>query len=136
MIKAAIACIATFIAGLSVGAAAVSTGEPGVSALSAVPSSSAPATDVQVVTRTVSVPTTVTSAPRTQVQERVVPFLVAPKTITRTATATATAKPKTVMQVSYSSCAEVRAAGKAPINKGQPGYSSELDRDEDGTACE
>ena len=38
--------------------------------------------------------------------------------------------------VSYSSCSAVRAAGKAPLTKGQPGYSSNLDRDHDGVACE
>jgi len=36
----------------------------------------------------------------------------------------------------FKSCAEVRAAGKAPILKGQDGYRSGLDRDGDGTACE
>ena len=30
----------------------------------------------------------------------------------------------------------VRAAGKAPLYKGQPGYDSHLDRDGDGVACE
>ncbi|MDD6461363.1 MAG: excalibur calcium-binding domain-containing protein [Bifidobacteriaceae bacterium] len=38
--------------------------------------------------------------------------------------------------VTYSSCAAVRAAGKAPLYKGQPGYSEKLDRDNDGIACE
>lgn len=37
---------------------------------------------------------------------------------------------------SYANCAEVRAAGAAPINRGEPGYSSKLDRDGDGVACE
>ncbi|MGF2815786.1 excalibur calcium-binding domain-containing protein [Bacillus cereus] len=36
----------------------------------------------------------------------------------------------------YKNCAAVRAAGKAPLHKGQPGYSSHLDRDGDGIACE
>ena len=30
----------------------------------------------------------------------------------------------------------VRAAGKAPLYRGQPGYSAKLDRDKDGIACE
>jgi micrococcal nuclease len=38
--------------------------------------------------------------------------------------------------VSYGSCKEVKAAGKAPIHKGDPGYSTKLDRDGDGVACE
>lgn len=44
------------------------------------------------------------------------------------------AKPST--NVVYNSCAEVKAAGAAPIYKGQPGYSTKLDRDGDGVACE
>lgn len=38
--------------------------------------------------------------------------------------------------VSYGSCAEARAAGAAPIYAGQPGYSTKLDRDRDGIACD
>lgn len=37
---------------------------------------------------------------------------------------------------SFGSCAEARAAGAAPLYQGQPGYSSKLDRDHDGVACE
>lgn len=36
----------------------------------------------------------------------------------------------------YSSCREARAAGAAPIRRGAPGYSRNLDRDGDGIACE
>lgn len=36
----------------------------------------------------------------------------------------------------YANCTAVRAAGKAPIYAGQPGYSRKLDRDGDGVACE
>ena len=38
--------------------------------------------------------------------------------------------------VSYSGCSEVRAAGKAPLYAGQPGYRSSMDGDGDGIACE
>lgn len=38
--------------------------------------------------------------------------------------------------VYYSSCEEARAAGKAPIRAGEPGYRSELDDKGDGIACE
>ncbi|MFE1411499.1 excalibur calcium-binding domain-containing protein [Streptomyces sp. NPDC058746] len=38
--------------------------------------------------------------------------------------------------VSYSNCSAVRAAGKAPIHRGDPGYGRHLDRDGDGIACE
>jgi len=30
----------------------------------------------------------------------------------------------------------VRAAGAAPIRRGEPGYSAKLDRDNDGIACD
>ncbi|MGD9985502.1 excalibur calcium-binding domain-containing protein [Pseudonocardia sp.] len=36
----------------------------------------------------------------------------------------------------YKNCDAVRAAGKAPILRGQPGYASHLDRDNDGIGCE
>ncbi|MCI6772664.1 MAG: excalibur calcium-binding domain-containing protein, partial [Bifidobacterium pseudolongum] len=36
----------------------------------------------------------------------------------------------------YKNCTAVRAAGKAPLHQGEPGYSSKLDRDGDGIACE
>ncbi len=38
--------------------------------------------------------------------------------------------------VSFANCSEVKAAGAAPISRGEPGYSSKLDRDNDGIACE
>ncbi|GAA1659540.1 hypothetical protein GCM10009765_06120 [Fodinicola feengrottensis] len=38
--------------------------------------------------------------------------------------------------VYYQNCTAVRAAGKAPLYRGQPGYRSALDRDHDGIACE
>ncbi|WP_203568277.1 excalibur calcium-binding domain-containing protein [Aestuariimicrobium ganziense] len=44
-----------------------------------------------------------------------------------------TAAPKDVY---YKNCSEARAAGAAPIYRGQPGYASHLDRDNDGVACE
>jgi hypothetical protein len=39
-------------------------------------------------------------------------------------------------EVSYANCDAARAAGKAPLHLGDPGYSSKLDRDGDGTACD
>ena len=36
----------------------------------------------------------------------------------------------------YKNCKEARAAGVAPIYRGQPGYAKHLDRDGDGIACE
>lgn len=40
------------------------------------------------------------------------------------------------VQTYFRSCADVRAAGRAPILRGQDGYRSGLDRDGDGRACE
>ncbi|MEV6388455.1 excalibur calcium-binding domain-containing protein [Nocardia xishanensis] len=38
--------------------------------------------------------------------------------------------------VYYRNCAAAKAAGAAPLHRGEPGYRSELDRDGDGIACE
>nr|WP_281380979.1 excalibur calcium-binding domain-containing protein [Nocardioides panaciterrulae] len=36
----------------------------------------------------------------------------------------------------YASCDAARAAGAAPLHRGDPGYSTRLDGDGDGVACE
>ncbi|WP_206410004.1 excalibur calcium-binding domain-containing protein, partial [Lysobacter enzymogenes] len=36
----------------------------------------------------------------------------------------------------YPNCSAARAAGVAPLMRGDPGYSRRLDRDGDGRACE
>lgn len=38
--------------------------------------------------------------------------------------------------VTYSGCDEVRALGKDPIHRGEPGYRTTMDGDGDGVACE
>ncbi len=38
--------------------------------------------------------------------------------------------------VYYSGCNAVRAAGAAPLHRGEPGYRPEMDGDNDGIACE
>jgi hypothetical protein len=38
--------------------------------------------------------------------------------------------------VYYANCAAARAAGHAPLYRGEPGYRPGLDRDNDGIACE
>lgn len=52
---------------------------------------------------------------------------------TTAATAPATTKPAAVY---YANCAAARAAGAAPVHRGDPGYGSHLDRDNDGVGCE
>jgi endonuclease YncB( thermonuclease family) len=37
---------------------------------------------------------------------------------------------------SYANCTEARAAGAAPVYRGEPGYGAHLDRDGDGVGCE
>ncbi|WP_347342359.1 excalibur calcium-binding domain-containing protein [Brevundimonas albigilva] len=36
----------------------------------------------------------------------------------------------------YANCSEARAAGAAPVRRGDPGYGRHLDRDGDGIGCE
>lgn len=36
----------------------------------------------------------------------------------------------------FASCAAARAAGAAPVRRGEPGYGRHLDRDNDGVGCE
>lgn len=58
---------------------------------------------------------------------------------TSSGTNTGTYTPSTAQSggsVYYPNCDAVRAAGKAPLYRGQPGYSTKLDRDKDGIACE
>lgn len=59
---------------------------------------------------------------------------VAPAPVVPAPVAPAPAAPKT--EVSYASCAAAKAAGAAPIQSGQPGYSKKLDKDGDGIACD
>lgn len=55
-----------------------------------------------------------------------------------TAAPSPTVKPTATKEsnVYYNNCTEAKAAGAYNIQRGQPGYSSKLDRDNDGVACE
>ena len=58
---------------------------------------------------------------------------------TTSAPAAASAEPapsQTGDDVYYANCSEARAAGAAPMRRGEPGYRGGLDRDNDGVACE
>jgi hypothetical protein len=55
----------------------------------------------------------------------------------------ASASPQSAMRAAssesgreYANCAQARAAGAAPIRRGDPGYGRHLDRDGDGIGCE
>lgn len=91
-------------------------------------------------------PTPVTTQPITAPTE---PIVSSPEP-TRTATAPATKTQAPVRppaptetqpapadgEVYYANCAAAKAAGAAPLQQGDPGYRSGLDRDDDGVACE
>lgn len=36
----------------------------------------------------------------------------------------------------FANCTQARAAGAAPVHRGEPGYGPHLDRDNDGIGCE
>ncbi|MEU3340670.1 excalibur calcium-binding domain-containing protein [Streptomyces sp. NPDC006668] len=58
---------------------------------------------------------------------------------TPTVTITRTREPSSASPapyVYYKNCDAARAAGAAPLHRGDPGYRTELDRDGDGVACE
>lgn len=88
------------------------------------PADTAPVEDVLPFAPTTTVP--VTEPPTTATSRPVAP--------------TTTAKPATTVPATtgtyYGSCDEVRAAGAAPIRRGEPGYRPGLDRDNDGIACD
>ena len=46
------------------------------------------------------------------------------------------AQPARAGSVHYANCTEARAAGAAPVRRGDPGYGSHHDRDNDGVGCE
>ncbi|WP_338758118.1 excalibur calcium-binding domain-containing protein [Nocardia vulneris] len=82
------------------------------------------------VTTPAIVPSPVTPPPTTvAVPQRYVPPAPAPEPPT---TPSAPPAPSTY----YANCAVARAAGAAPLHRGEPGYRPGLDRDGDGVACE
>lgn len=86
---------------------------------------------------TTMAPTTqlVTTIPVTQATTTVTTPATTSAPATTPVTSPATTVPPTTA-VYYANCTAVRAAGNAPIYRGQPGYRSALDADNDGIACE
>ncbi|MBN9327583.1 MAG: hypothetical protein BGO38_17955 [Cellulomonas sp. 73-145] len=129
----AVALVAGVVAGASACKAddgpaggAVKTGAS-VSSSSAVRTPSATPTPVPTVTPTkVATSTPAPSEPAAPAPAASAPAPAAP----------APAAPAAPAEVYYKNCDAVRAAGKAPLYRGQPGYASNLDRDGDGIACE
>ncbi|MFF5963139.1 excalibur calcium-binding domain-containing protein [Streptomyces collinus] len=98
-------------------------------------------------TVTVTATTTATATPLAEEPEPA-PTVTATKTVRVTTTVTAqpagsggsddggSGDSGSSQNVYYGNCSEVRAAGAAPIHRGEPGYASHLDRDNDGVACD
>ncbi|WP_327635757.1 excalibur calcium-binding domain-containing protein [Kribbella sp. NBC_00482] len=112
-------------------------GTPSTSTTSPTSPSSTPPT-----TTTPTTPTTTTPAPTTPTPTTPSPSTPTPTPTATTAVPSATpssspsSTPSTTPAVVYRDCAEVRAAGKAPLYRGDPGYTPELDNNGDGIACE
>ena len=92
-------------------------------------------TTTTIVTTTTDAPTTTTVPPPTTAAPITTqaPPPPPPTAAPRPTTTEASAAPS---GTSYANCSEAKAAGAAPISRGEPGYSSKLDRDNDGIACE
>jgi hypothetical protein len=89
------------------------------------------------IVKTVPVPAPVVEAPVAPEPEQVAPA--APAPVVPEPAAPQPDPPAAVdpgPSVSYKNCTEARAAGVTPLYRGDPGYSSKLDRDGDGIACE
>ncbi|MEU0272359.1 excalibur calcium-binding domain-containing protein [Streptomyces sp. NPDC006307] len=99
-------------------------------------------------TATVTVTATPAAAPASAA-----PTVTATKTVTATATVTREAAANDSSSnddsgsggssndsggasVYYGNCSEARAAGAAPVHRGEPGYGRHLDRDNDGVGCD
>lgn len=59
-----------------------------------------------------------------------------PRTTTPPRTTPRPVTPPPASDVYYQNCKAAKAAGAAPLYRGQPGYRSALDGDDDGVACE
>ncbi|MFF0541760.1 excalibur calcium-binding domain-containing protein [Nocardia thailandica] len=81
------------------------------------------------------VPTTTVAPPPVVVPPVVTTTVPAPVPAPRIADVPAPEAPS-VPSVYYKNCAAAKAAGAAPLRRGDPGYRSGLDGDGDGVACE
>lgn len=95
-------------------------------------SSSTMPTTVATTAAPATAPTTVVTAPPTT-RATAPPTTRAPVTTA----APVTQPPATpAPSVYFANCAAARAAGAAPVRRGDPGYGTHLDRDGDGVGCE
>ena len=99
---------------------------------------SGPVEDSIPMASTTTTPPETTVAPTTAAPTTAAPTTAKPQPLVATTARpapTTTAAPTTA-GVYYANCDEARAAGAAPISRGEPGYRSGLDRDGDGVACD
>ncbi|MFD6953142.1 calcium-binding protein [Nocardiopsis sp. TSRI0078] len=102
-----------------------------------------PPPPAETVTATVSEPVEPTATATEEVEVEVT--VTEAETVTETATETVTAQPDSAGagtgatgggSVHYQNCDAARAAGAAPVRRGDAGYGRHLDRDGDGVGCE
>jgi cytoskeletal protein RodZ len=98
-----------------------------------VPTAEVPATPTATPSRT---PTTKPAPTRTTSKPTVKPTTKKPKPRPTTKKPKPRKTTKAPTSVYYKNCSAVRAAGAAPIHRGEPGYGRHLDRDGDGIGCE
>ena len=81
-------------------------------------------------------PVPTTEAPAQQAPAQEAPAQVATETPAQQAPAQPVQQAPAQSSVYYKNCDAVRAAGAAPLHRGEPGYRPGLDSDGDGVACE
>ncbi|MGI8416769.1 MAG: excalibur calcium-binding domain-containing protein [Nakamurella sp.] len=100
----------------------------------------APTSQVRTAPSTPTAPTalTTTAPPKPSTPPTTTHPTVAPTTSIRPLVSVPSAPPtsKAPSDVYYKNCTAARQAGAAPLHRGEPGYRSGLDRDDDGIACE
>ncbi|MEU7143940.1 excalibur calcium-binding domain-containing protein [Nocardia sp. NPDC046473] len=135
------AAVVTLIAAVSLASAACGPDSTPTPTVRYQPTTTAPtitvtsttsATTLMPVPPPVIAPLTSAVAPQPLVPQPPAVPAVAPTTIPPQPTTTVLPAPS----VYYPNCAAARAAGAAPMHRGEPGYRPPLDRDNDGIACE
>jgi len=105
--------------------------------VSQLPSDSATPSPANGLPTPTSGPTTDTTTPDPTQSETITPTPTSPTPVLpSTASTPKTVQSRAATPVFYKNCGAVRAAGKAPLRRGDPGYSLTLDRDGDGIACD
>ena len=99
-------------------------------------SDAGPTTTTTTAATTTSEATTTTAAAPPTTAAPVTTEAPPPPPITEAPRPAVTAAPSAPSGATYANCSEAKAAGAAPLSRGEPGYSSKLDRDGDGVACE